>query len=282
MVKRLAMIGALGIVFLAWQGVANAIPTRIFFDDLHDWGRLYDASKNPTNTNPYDGSTGSTLPQTNGDDQEDSYGIGRVSYIVQDTSGDGVCNPLDPNDTIIFNRFTADYEITMFYYGFDDVDISDQGYTYSIGGRALVYRDYSKDYTVAGPEVRDGIASFPTVTNGELLLDLQGHLLTDQYGYKFTMKNDFDYVNKTGNGSAYFDVVDGLWKDYFDTNTQQDGSDIRVDFNTKPDNTGLGWVVRGTGDQASTYADSDMVPEPASALLLGFGLIGLAIRKRRK
>lgn len=275
---------------------AYAFDVAFDFDGLWDWGTSYqynavtdtwEAGTGANQSNPFDGSISQDLANgvpVSGDGTEDSYGIARVNTIQN----------LD-NSTTIFDRATAPYELTVFFYGFDDnyingnlastVDLRSED------GRALVYRDTAKNFNPANPPEAGASATGRTavdkmykVTDGVLALDLSPHAFTDAIN-TFTLENDFNFSTYRGSGSVYFDVVGGDWAGMFDSNTLLDGTDINFTFTSFPVKIGQpgilstkDWLVQGSG-----FGQANVVPEPTSMLLFGVGMLGLAtLRKRKK
>ncbi len=274
-------------------GIASgwALPVKIEFADLRDWGRLYSVDQNGDvhilNNNPYY----SAYPSQSGDNgdwtgwgdgKEDSFGIVNVSEIIIDTDEDGSFNPY--TDQVIYNMGRDNYEITMFYGGFDDVGIAPGSdatvYTYSVGGFAYMYRHDDNVYNPSlGPEARTGVTTYPGVTDGTLLLSGEGHLMFGDT-LPYTMRNDFNYKSSIGNGNAYFDITGGLWADYFRDVPDYQGADLMVDFNSFPNSSNANWVVYSP--YGESWAKGDMIPEPASLVLLGIGLGLAGLSRRRK
>ncbi len=282
----------MAIVFLG-TGSAMAEPVTFNFDGLWDWGSTYTFDGTSTyvydagNPNPYSGTTGSNLvsgiasaPDTN----EDSYGVSRVLKAFPTGGG-----------ADIYNVATSPYELTLFFYGFDDVYI--KGYPapstfvklLSDGGHAVIYQDYAKNFNASdplGPEAtptggRSGFGSFDTVTDGTMVLDLTPRALVgyDDLGnpFYYTLDNTFSFAGSSGFGEILFDVTGGTWADMYNTNTQDYGTDIKFNFSAFPAD-GSSWIVQGVGN-----ARTNVVPEPATMLLFGVGMASMAaVRARRK
>ena len=263
---------------------AMAFDVNFSLDGLWDWGTVYTGGT-PTfsavNSNPYSGTTSQNL--TNGtpalpDVTEDSYGILRV-------------NQINAGPTLLFDRTSSPYELTAFFYGFDDTYIN--GTTtfsrlLSDGGHAALYQDFAKNYnplTVPGPQSTafgggrsaGDSTQFLTVTDGTMVLDLTPRAILDPSGAVYTLENFFSFTSLSGSGSVLFDVTGGDWASQFDTNTQDFGTDIKLNFSSFPNTNGnAAWVVQGTGN-----ARANVIPEPASMILMGIGLAGAARLRRR-
>ena len=277
--KKIVLIAAL----IAGLSVAS---TPAFAFDIGDYrdvvefkfsdftaGTLYQSS-----SNGYGNANGS----------EDAWSIFKVSTIKT------------PSAQTLWYDGKDGEELTGIFYGLDDDawTVSASGLNVqSIGGIIDVYLDDSDNvgYTAfnptGGPSARTGANTYPTVTDGELFLRLalvpgikygDGDTTNDHITYD----NDLDATTSpfTGDGAFYLVVLGGSAAPLFDSNEYQLVSDSGVisyadffgQFDTEAPGS-FGWLANSE-DPISGRA----VPEPASMLLLGTGLFGLAGLRRKK
>jgi hypothetical protein len=269
---------------------ASAITVKFETRDYFAWGRLYNpVTGAATNTNPYDGSTTQTLtPGTyfSPDGTEDAFGITAITRITN-LAG-----------TVTYWEENANRELTAFFWGADDVYLGAvnpdtlQSTLMSDGFFVELWLDTTPNYDITqGTAGRTGVADYTTVTDdGEMVLSLAGHTQYRDYfsggtAEPFTLQ-ETGYAD-TGDftGSIMLDVTGGTWAWMYDTNTRDplrsDGmADFNFSFSTHnvAGQTGVSdWLIGDTSN-----AIGDVVPEPASMLLLGSGLLGLAGLGRRR
>ncbi|MBN1794356.1 MAG: PEP-CTERM sorting domain-containing protein [Candidatus Omnitrophica bacterium] len=310
MKKLLVVLGIAVIATFAAQAVAQAADVAIEVGNLYDWGTLYswDGSQwNADYANPSGGLGESKYEETyaNAGFNEDTWGLFRVNTIIE------------PGN-VVFDRGDDPYELTGIFYGFDDVWVdgfeepgpspADPHYKdmriLSVGGKVLLYQDYSKNYPVAGALIGDrndetvynyfgdALDGFPGVTEGTLVLAMTGHIRynapLEPYTYRGTI-----YLDRSVQATLYLDVVGGLWADQYNTNAVPvllwDGTpagtyaDMKFTIEvTSPIGLGDGdWVIKGGTGSAIGYRN--VIPEPASMSLLGLGLLStLGIIRKKK
>ncbi len=283
----LFIVLSMGTLLLA----STAYPFAVKFEtiDYFAWGRTYDPLTGvPQNLNPYDSSSTQTLlPGTYKlpDGTEDAFGITQIQKIS------------NPAGTITYWEKSASQELTVFFHGADDVylgakdPITLQSALLSDGFTVEMWLDTPPDYNpTLGTGGRTGVSTYTTVSGageGIMVLKLQGH--TQYLDYWAGTKNQPYTLQETGypdsgqfDGAILFDVVGGTWASFYDTNTIVPGRDsMNADFNFSFSTTtspGVAdWLV---GDTSNAFGD--VVPEPATMVLFGSGLIGLAGWGRRK
>jgi hypothetical protein len=288
MMKKVLLVAML--LLAVGIGNAYAVPVTLNVDELYDWGRLYSFQANGAgiaddtyttiNSNPAyfgvggDTAVGTVVPANTvgtADGQEDTWGIGSVASI----------KTIPANDPIFLR--SGSEELTFIFYGFDDDYLASPnilGDTQILSklGHIAVYLDGTPDFDgTLGTAGRTSLTGYTGATEGLLVLDLAP---ADLSGLGHTLSSNFDFITSTGAGAMYLNTTGlGAWDNLYDTNTQLFGSDFSFSFTVRPNSApNVGdWVVRGDAG-----GEGNVIPEPASMILMGIGLAGAARRLRRK
>jgi len=265
--KRVLLVLMMVMVFGLGM-VTHAISSAVIFDFIAaDFGPTY------------------TLPGSGiADGVADSWGIGQVISIY-------TTNPYTP----IWSPGGSGYASLEFYYGgLDDWSVTWTGTGWEVlstginpdttGAKVYVYGSLVQNINyAAGPGASDpGSGAGWNVGNGTdvLLLELQfvpGIIPGDTTTVKAASLN----ANWThGESVGYLEVLSGAWSSMYDLNGYLGGA-ADMYFELSADNdlgmgfTPFGWTVEVDGTM-------NAVPEPATLLLLGSGLIGIVGVARKR
>jgi len=191
-------------------------------------------------------------------------------------SGYGFISTMNGTDQ---NAFIPGGELTFTFGGFTPTE---SGVLPQVGGAAIAYTGgWVNLYVDDSPEITNPsnptTLTFANTSDGDLWLALVGH--PDS-----TTADGITLIGTVLGSSALsgvgqLDVIGGLAMLYFDTNQMEDGADFNFTNSFSQFNpTGNLLNANGTGN----YFGDSVVPEPATLMLFGIGLLGLAGITRKK
>lgn len=162
--------------------------------------------------------------------------------------------------SVVGGQFCPTCELTFTFGGFSVTNILNPALS---NGWLRIYVDNSPDFDITSGAA--GAAA--NAADGVLFLELTAIL------------NNFTNDGTFASGSlfTYYDVTDGIAQNYFDTNTQLLSSDLLQSASATFGSNAF--IATATGQ---IVGDSVAIPEPESLALVGLGLLGLAISRRRK
>jgi hypothetical protein len=179
-------------------------------------------------------------------------------------------------------------ELTYVFSGYKLEDDTGGNFTFS-GGTINVYVDNTPNWDPLKQS---------TAADGVLFLSLSGRLHIDEdTGRVGTLHSDPTptSANVKGDGRGYLDVVGGVAAAYFDTNTQPlinpDNSLGFADFTFTSSFQllpGGGSFLSDDNRRYSLFGTNDLqgnsiaIPEPGTLALIGLGLVGAGLSRRRK
>jgi hypothetical protein len=228
---------------------------------------------------------------------------GAITAIGDELIGIGIVNRiLDSGNNVLWQNGDNGRELTIYFRNYIAQNFSTAAVPLVIGvdtisfsgGIVEIYSDSTPNFSAAGT-LAQGIAS---ASDGNLWLSLAGSPTGGIFnGQAITLTSvgtrngnagtPFTFANNLA-GQGLLDVTGGLAGAYFDTNTFGcDGSagapcpnDADKAFTSSgqlPLVPGSAWAFRGTGE----VQDFAVIPEPGTLALLGAGLMGVGLRRRK-